>query len=100
MPENDMSVGELGRMLTDFRREMRGRLDGLVRLDLFRAEQNTSRAELETVRVRVDALEKAGERSDAHRQATNRLMIGVLATAGASLLVSLLMLALGGPGSG
>ena len=85
--DDEMTIREVGRTLADFRNEMRTALQQLVRADVYRAEQAAALA-------RIAALEKAGERDEAERASTRRLLLGALITAAASVVTSLMLAAI------
>jgi hypothetical protein len=86
-PDDDMSLREIARTLSDFRQEFRSQVAQLVRADVYRAEQAADRA-------RIGTLEKAGERDESDRSADRRLVIGAFVTAALSFIGSLLLVAL------
>lgn len=85
--EDDMSLREIARTLSDFRNEFRSQLAQLVRADVYRAEQGADRA-------RIAALEKADERDDNEQAANRRLVIGAFIAAALSFIGSLLLVSL------
>lgn len=85
--EDDMSLREIARTLSDFRNEFRAQIAQLVRADVYRAEQAADRA-------RIAALEKAGERDEAEQAASRRLIYGAFITAALAFIGSLLIAAL------
>ena len=87
-PDDDMSLREISRTLSDFRQEFRSQVAQLVRADVYRAEQAADRA-------RLAALEKAVERDETDRTANRRQITGAVIMAAASLLVALVLAAIG-----
>lgn len=85
--DDDMSLREIARTLSDFRAEFRSQLAQLVRADVYRAEQSADRS-------RLGALEKAEERRESDAAANRRLAIGSFATAALAFIGSLLLVAL------
>lgn len=85
MPARGISVDEVARMLMDFRREMRGAMRVQVRRDVYLEAQAADRA-------RIANLEKAQADQVAERAALRRQNLGVVATAAASLVVSVLLI--------
>jgi len=82
--EDDMSLREIARTLSDFRQEFRSQVAQLVRADVYRAEQAADRA-------RVATLEKNAEREDSGRANDRRLVWGAIITAALSFVGSLLL---------
>lgn len=85
--DDDMSLREIARTLSDFRQEFRSQVAQLVRADVYRAEQAADRA-------RLAALEKTDERRDSDSGANRRLVIGAIIAAALSFVGSLLLVAL------
>lgn len=86
-PDDDMSLREIARTLSDFRQEFRSQVAQLVRADVYRAE-------LAAVVARIATLEKAAERDEADRTANQRQRTGAIIMAAASLVVALVVAAL------
>jgi hypothetical protein len=86
-PDDDMSLREIARTLSDFRQEFRSQVAQLVRADVYRAE-------LGAVVARVAALEKEREREEADHKADQRQRTGAFIMAAASLVVALIVAAL------
>ena len=86
-PDDDMSLREIARTLSDFRAEFRSQLQQLVRADVYRAEQAADRA-------RIAAIEKAAERDVTDQGANRRLIYGAFVAAALSFVGSLLLVAL------
>lgn len=84
--DDDMSLREIARTLADFRLEFRSQVAQLVRADVYRAE-------LAAVVARIAALEKAAERDEADRTASQRQRTGAIIMAAASLVVALILAA-------
>ena len=96
--DDDMSLREIARTLSDFRNEFRNQISQLVRTDVYRAEQAADRA-------RIAVLEKAAERDESDRAAErlrvesdrasdHRLVVGSIVGAALSFIGSLLLVAL------
>lgn len=85
--DDDMSLREIARTLADFRLEFRSQVAQLVRADVYRAE-------LAAVVARIAALEKAAERDEADRAASQRQRTGAIIMAAASLVVALILAAI------
>lgn len=96
--DDDMSLREIGRTLSDFRQEFRSQVAQLVRTDVYRAEQTADRA-------RIAVLEKDAEREEADRTAARtrldadrasdrRLVYGAIVSTAASFVGSLLLIVL------
>lgn len=85
--DDDMSLREIARTLSDFRQEFRSQVAQLVRTDVYRAE-------LGALVARVDSLQKAAERDEAERAAKSRQLTGAIVMAAASLVVAIVMAAL------
>jgi len=96
--DDDMSLREIARTLSDFRSEFRSQVAQLVRADVYRAEQAADRA-------RIAVLEKDAEREESERAAERlraesgrasdrRLVWAAIAAAAGSFCVWLLQLAL------
>ena len=84
--EDDMSLREIARTLSDFRQEFRSQVAQLVRTDVYRAEQAGDRA-------RIATLEKNAEREESDRGQDRRMVWGAIITAAASFIGSLLLVA-------
>lgn len=88
LPDDDMSLREIARTLSDFRQEFRAQVTQLLRADVYRAEQ-------QAMEIRVTALEKDRDAAEASSAANRRLALGAVFSAVATLLVALLLLGLG-----
>jgi hypothetical protein len=86
-PDDDMSLREIARTLADFRQEFRTQIGQLLRADVYRAEQ----AALE---VRITSLEKDRDLAESNAAGNRRLALGSVFTAIATIVVSLIMVAL------
>lgn len=64
-PDDDMSIREIARTLSDFRNEFRSQVQQLLRADLYRAEQAQ-------VEHRLAALERDRERDEQERAADRK----------------------------
>jgi hypothetical protein len=87
IPDDTVTINEIGRNLTDFRNEVRTALSQVVRTDVYRAEQVA-------VETRMAALEKARERDDQDRAAARRSTQGAIVAAFVSFVGSLLLVLL------
>jgi len=96
-PDDDMSIREIARTLSDFRNEFRSQVQQLLRADLYRAEQAQVEhrlAALERDREREEQDRKAAQaREDLERSSNRRLVIGAF-LASALSFASALVLAL------
>lgn len=86
--DDDMSLREIARTLSDFRSEFRSQVTQLLRADVYRAEQ----AAMEN---RIVALEKDRDAADASANANRKLALGAVFSAVAMLVVALLLVGLG-----
>lgn len=82
--DDDMSLREIARTLSDFRQEFRNQIGQLLRADVYRAEQ----AALE---ARISGLEKDRDTAETNTAATRRLALGAMLSAIATIVVSLIL---------
>lgn len=87
-PDDDMSLREIARTLSDFRQEFRSQVGQLLRADVYRAEQAN-------VDNRLTALEKDRDAAEHSAAANRRLALGAVFTTVATLVTALLLVALG-----
>lgn len=93
--DDDMSIREIARTLSDFRNEFRSQVQQLLRADLYRAEQAQVEhrlAALERERER-EAQEWAANRAreEQERAANRRLVIGAFMTSGLTFVAALIL---------
>lgn len=86
-PDDEMSLREIARTLADFRMEFRSQVSQLLRTDVYRAEQAA-------MDIRVSGLEKDRDNAEASAAANRRLALSGVVTAVATLITSLLLIAL------
>lgn len=87
-PDDDMSLREIARTLSDFRQEFRSQVTQLLRADVYRAEQMA-------MENRVAGLEKDRDAAEQGAAANRRLALGAVFTTVATLIAALLLVALG-----
>lgn len=95
-PEDLISIAELARTMKDFRDEFRGALNGMVRIDVYRAEQATLRAETAAQNAsligRLITLERDLKQVQDERRQYRTMSIGAALTAAVTVVLSLLNL--------
>ena len=85
MPTDDeMSIREIARTISDFRQEFRAQVSQLLRNDVYRAEQAAMEA-------RVKRIEEDRVREESERDSFRRLVYGAFVSAAGSLVVALIM---------
>lgn len=85
--DDDMSLREIARTLSDFRQEFRSQVTQLLRADVYRAEQAA-------MDIRVAALEKDRDIAEANAASTRKLAVGAVFTGVVTLITALLLVAL------
>ena len=103
MPMSDeqlsREISSLEKSITDFRNEMRAAMTGVVRQDVYQAQQETLRAqmrsELEAMRgeitplkAEINALRGKIETMEADKRQKNGIVWGALASGGLALILS------------
>ena len=85
--DDEMSLREIARTLSDFRNEFRNQITQLLRADVYRAEQAA-------VMARIATLEKDRDQAETDRKSTHRLAIGSGLAALGSFVVGLILFAI------
>lgn len=80
---DDVTLQEVARVISDMRQEFRTQLSGLVRTDVYRAEQAA-------LSERVKRLEQDQERHGADRTSDRRMVLSSFVTGGVSLFVAVI----------
>ena len=103
LPDDSHTLAEIARQLADFRNELRNIVGGLVRMDVYQAQQETLRAEIAGMKTSyardLVAMETSHARDLAMLQAqllafetdkrqSRGVALGALASAAVALLVS------------
>lgn len=95
-PEEHVSLAEMSRTLKDFRDEFRGAIGGMVRADVYRAEQATLRAETaaQTAALvgRLITVERDLQQLQNERRQYRTMSISAALTAVVTVVLSLLNL--------
>lgn len=86
-PEDEMSLREIARTLTDFRAEFRSQIATLVRADVYRAEQAA-------MMQRIVTLERDNERINEDRAQIRRIILGTALSVVATVLGAVLIVGL------
>lgn len=86
-PADDMSLREIARTLADFRAEFRSQLAGLMRTDVYRAEQAA-------LLQRLLVVEKDLESNEEEKRVTRRIAIGAVLSCIGTVIAALLLVAL------
>lgn len=81
---DDVTLQEVARVISDMRQEFRTQLSGLVRVDVYRAEQSA-------LTDRVKRLEQDQERHDTDRSSDRRMVMSSFLVAGGTFIGSLIM---------
>lgn len=85
-------LSSLKESVQDFRNEMRAAMTGVVRQDVYQAQQETLRAqmrsELETMRGEIAALKGKIESMEAEKRQKNGIVWGALASGALALIMS------------
>jgi hypothetical protein len=85
--EDDMSIREIARTISDFRQEFRSQIGQLLRADVYRAEQ----AALE---LRIASLEKDRDTAEANAVSTRKIALTAVFGAIGTIVAALILLAL------
>jgi len=88
LPDDEMSLREIARTLSDFRAEFRSQVTQLLRADVYRAEQAA-------FDMRLKSLEKDRDSVEAASTANRRLVLGAVFACVGTLVAALLLVALG-----
>lgn len=103
LPEDGHTLAEIARQLADFRNEFRNVIGGLVRMDVYQAQQATLRAEIDALKASyardmaamekanatvVDSLRQQIAAFDTDKRQSRGVALGALASAAVALLVS------------
>lgn len=91
--DDTVTLQEIGRSLNDFRHEVRGSLQQLVRTDVYRAEQAADRARIAQLEKDIERLEQDRARDRETKTedaaANRRLILGAFGTGIAGIVVAL-----------
>ena len=88
LPDDEMSLREIARTLSDFRAEFRSQVTQLLRADVYRADQAL-------FDMRISSLEKDRAAAEAAATANRRLVLGAVFACVGTLVAALLLVALG-----
>lgn len=93
LPEDGHTLAEIARQVADFRNEFRNTISGLVRQDVYAAQQETLRAQfaaMEAAHARdVAALQAQLAALEADKRQNRGLVLGAFASAAVALVVGL-----------
>lgn len=93
--DDDMSIREIARTLSDFRNEFRSQVQQLLRADLYRAEQAQVEHRLASLErdLERDEQERAASRAreEQERSANRRLVVAAFMTSGLTFIGALVL---------